>query len=109
MRQKCICNMFNNWLAFVENDGNNIKARVNVQVVCEKIGIGGINESRLFLSCHGKVRVTIIIVLSGFHLHDDQLIPILCNDVYFFVFVTPILLQNLITFLRKKLDSQLLA
>ena len=109
MRQKGICDMFNNWLAFVENDGNNIKACVDVQVVCEKIGIGSINKSRLLLIRHGNVRVTMIIVLSGFHLHNDQLVSIFCNNVYFFMLVTPILLQNLITFLRKKLDSQLLA
>ena len=109
MRQKGICDMFNNWLAFVENDGNNIKACVDVQVVCEKIGIGGINESRLFLVRHGKIRLAMFITLSSFHLHNDQFISILCNNVYFFMLVTPILLQNLITFLRKKPDSQLLA
>ena len=109
MRQKCICDMFNNWLAFVENDGNNIKACVDVQVVCKKIGIGGINESCLFLVRHGKVRVTMIIVLSSFHLHNDQLVSIFCDNVYFFMLVTPILLQNLITLLSKKLGSQLLA
>ena len=109
MRQKRICDMFNNWLAFVENDGNNIKARVDVQIVCKKIGICGINEPRLFLMRHGKVRLSMIIALSSFHLHNDQFISILCDNVYFFMLVTPILLQNLITFLNKKLGSQLLA
>ena len=108
MRQKRILNMLNYWLAIIKNDGNNIKTSVDVQIVCEKIGIGSINKSRLLLIRHGNVRVTMIIVLSGFHLHNDQLVSIFCNNVYFFMLVTPIFLQNLIAFVGKKLSSQLL-
>ena len=92
MRQKRILNMLNYWLAVIKNDGNNIKTSVDVQIVCEKIGIGSINKSRLLLIRHGNVRVTMIIVLSGFHLHNDQLVSIFCNNVYFFMLITPIFL-----------------
>ena len=101
--------MLNYWLAIIENDGYNIKTSVDIQVVRENIGIGGINKSRLLLIRHGKVRVTVLITLPSFHLHDDQLVPIFCDNIYFFMLIAPILFQNLIAFVNKKLCSQFLA
>ena len=101
--------MLYNRLTILENDGNDVKSRFNVQMILQDIGIGRRDEPLLFLPCHRDIGIPILVRLASLHLHDDYELAVPCNNVDFLVDITPVSLQDLVALLSQVTNCKLLA
>ena len=91
------------------DDGNDVEAGFNIHIEAGDISIGGSNQHSLFPFGDGHIRLAVLVTLPSLHLHNDQFLTILGNDVDLLVDVTPIPLQNLVAFVGQILDSNVFA
>ena len=101
--------MLNNRLTILENDGNDVKSRFNIQMILQDIGIGRRDKPLLFLPCHRDVRIPILVRLAGLHLHDDYELAVPCDNVDLLVDVSPVTFQDLVTLFGQVTNCNFLA
>ena len=101
--------MLNYGFTIPKNNGNDVESRFTFKVFLEDIRIRRSNEHALLLARHGDVGFAVFVALARLHLHDDQELPILGDDVDFLVDIVPVTLQYLIALVGQIINRKLLA